>query len=128
MFSQIHSHRKLMQSVIFFLVIATFQVARLTLQSRTLWLVDVASDRNACVTLACVSFHFICFCFFLLSFLFIIFFPVFLCWPKKIKKIYLKKKTPKNEKRTTSKNIKKTKKSIKKQIEKSTKQIQNIEN
>ena len=39
-------------------VVATFRVAGLTLHTRKLWLVGVATDRNACVTLACVSFHF----------------------------------------------------------------------
>ena len=40
-------------------LIATFRVARLTVQTRKLWSVGVATDRNAGVTLACVSFHFI---------------------------------------------------------------------
>ena len=50
-------------------IIGTVRVARLTLQTRKLWLVDVATDRNASVTLlrfscsfpvffACVYFHF----------------------------------------------------------------------
>ena len=52
------------------LTVATFRVARLTSQTRKLWLVDVATKRNASVTLlrffsfdfslfflACVSFH-----------------------------------------------------------------------
>ena len=40
-------------------LIATFRVARLTVQTRKLWLVGVATDRNASVTLVFVSFHFI---------------------------------------------------------------------
>ena len=40
------------------LVVATFRVARLTLRTRKLWLGGVATDRNASVTLACVSFHY----------------------------------------------------------------------
>ena len=37
-------------------VVATFGVARLTLQTGKFWLVGVATDRDASVTLACVSF------------------------------------------------------------------------
>ena len=58
--------------------VVTFRVARLTLQTPKHWLVGVANDRNASVTLACVSLHFIFLFFFLLAFLFILFFSFFL--------------------------------------------------
>ena len=57
------------------IIIATFRVARLTLPTEKT-LVGGCRARNASVTLACVSFHFI-FCCFLLAFLFI-YFPFFL--------------------------------------------------
>ena len=74
--------------VSFEILIATFRVARLTLQTPKLWLVVVATDRDArhaCLRFfslyfscffACVSFHF--FLFFLLAFL-SFYFSCFLC-------------------------------------------------
>ena len=55
--------------------IATFRVARLTLQTGKLWL--VSRPTVALATLACVSCHFIFPVFFLLAFLLILFFLVF---------------------------------------------------
>ena len=63
-------------------VIATFRVTRLSLQTRKLWLVGVATDRDASVTLACVSFHFIVSCFFFL----LAFLHIFLSFLKKKRK------------------------------------------
>ena len=62
--------------------IATFRVARLTFQTRKLWLVGVATDRDA--RHACLRF-FSFSCFFLLAFLFICIFSVFFASTEKSK-------------------------------------------
>ena len=89
-------------------LVPTFRVARLTSQTRKLWLVGVATDPNA--RHACLRFfslYFSCF-FFLLAFLFIVFFPVFFffCQHKKSK---TSKKINKNKSRKKQKMKKKNK-------------------
>ena len=78
--------------------VASFGVARVTLPTRKIL---VGRCRDASVTLACVSFHFVLFLFFLLAFLFIIF--LFFLTRNQSKKIKKRKKTKNQKKETKTK-------------------------
>ena len=88
-----------------FFLIATFRVARLFKLVNFGWLVGVATDRNASVTLACVSCHFMFPVLFLLAFLFNLCFLFFLASTKIRKKT---KKSRNNEKIERKKKNQKT--------------------
>ena len=76
-------------------IIATFRVARLTLQTPKLWLVDVATDRDA--RHACFRFFSLCFffCFRFFSFYFSVLF--FLLAQKKTKQKSKRSEKPRNQ-------------------------------
>ena len=93
-------------------IVATFRVARLSLQTPRLWLVDVATDRDArhaCLRLFTFSFSCVFFCLRFFSFHLS---SLFFCQHKKSKK--KKKQIKKNQKRRLENMFSKKQKSYKK--------------